>query len=262
MKINIIIPAYNEEKRISRTLEEYGKFFKNLKKQKKLDFEILVVINNTKDKTEEIVRNYLKKYKEIKYLNFKQGGKGFAIIEGFKDALNKKNDLIGFVDADMATSPEAFYDLIKDIKNYDGIMGSRYVKGAIVKPKQSWQRIMVSRMFNFLIRSLFLMPYKDTQCGAKIFKRKALERIIDRLGVTEWAFDVDLLYQLKKDGLNIKEYPTIWSNKDYSHINFLKAGPRLVSSIIRLRLINSVFEPLLRQIKFILRIGNKIFNKK
>ena len=65
MKISLIIPAYNEEKRISKTLEEYYKFFKNLKKQEKLDFEIIVVINNTKDRTEEIVKEYSKKYKEI-----------------------------------------------------------------------------------------------------------------------------------------------------------------------------------------------------
>lgn len=241
--ISIIIPAYNEEKRIGKTLEEYGKFFENLKKQKILDSEIIIVINNTKDGTEEIVKSYSKKYKNIRYLNFKQGGKGFAIIEGFKEALKNKNSgVIGFVDADLATSPEALYELIKNLGNYHGIIGSRYVKGAVVKPRQTMQRVIVSRIFNFLIRSLFLMPYRDTQCGAKIFKRQVLEKVINESIITKWAFDVDFLYLLRKHNFGIREFPTTWSDKEYSKINFLRAGPLMALSIIRLRIMNSPFK--------------------
>ncbi len=245
--ISIVIPAYNEEKRIGNTLEEYGRFFNNLKKQKILDAEIIIIINNTKDRTPEIVKTYSKKYKIIKCLNFKQGGKGFAIIEGFKEALkNKKSDLIGFVDADMATSPEAFYELVKNINESDAIIGSRYIKGSVVKPKQTWKRIFVSRIFNFLIRVLFLMPFRDTQCGAKIIKRHALEKIINKLLITKWAFDVDLLYLLRKYGFKTKEFPTAWSDKEYSTINFMKAGPLMALSIIRLRIVNSPFRDFMR----------------
>lgn len=245
--ISIIIPAYNEEKRIGKTLEEYERFFRDLKKKKLFDFEIIVVINNTKDRTEEIVKKSCKKYKEIKYLNFKQGGKGFAIIEGFKEALkNKKNELIGFVDADLATIPQAYYELVKNIGRYDAIIGSRYVKGAVVEPKQTMQRIFVSRVFNFLIRSLFLMNYRDTQCGAKLIKRNVLEKIINKLVITKWAFDVDLLYLLRRHNFRIREFPTVWSDKEYSKINFMKAGPLMALSIIRLRLVNSPFKRVMK----------------
>ena len=260
MKISIIIPAYNEEKRIGKTLEEYGKFFKILKKHKNFNFEILVVINNTKDRTEEIVRKYSKKDKEIKWLNFKQGGKGFAITEGFKDALKRDNDLIGFVDADMATSPKAYYDLITNIENYGGAIASRYIMGAVVKPRQSLARIFVSRIFNFLIRILFLMPFADTQCGAKVFKRKTIENITYQLGMSQWAFDVELLYLIRKAGFKIKEHPTVWADKEYSHINFMKAGPRMALSIVRLRLINSPVEPLLRSLRIIAKFIDNLIN--
>jgi glycosyltransferase involved in cell wall biosynthesis len=247
MKISIIIPAYNEEKRIERTLKEYAEFFKNLKKQKLIDFEILVIINNTRDRTPEIVKNFSKKYKEIKYLNFKEGGKGFAITEGFKEAMKyKKNELIGFVDADMSTRPEAFYDLVNNIKNYDGIIASRYVKGAIVNPKQSIQRIIVSRIFNLLIRTLFFMNYKDTQCGAKLFKPYVLKAIIDELVITKWAFDVNLLYCMKRKGFKIKEFPTVWSDMEYSKLNFKKSGPLMALSVLRLRIVNSPFKDFMR----------------
>lgn len=246
MKIGIIIPACNEEKRIGNTLEEYGRFFKELKKQNILDFEIIIVINNTKDRTEELVKFYSKKYKEIRYLNFKEGGKGFAIIQGFKDALKRENDLIGFVDADMATYPDAYYDLIKNLSDYDGILASRYVKGSIVNPKQSVQRIIASRVFNLLIRTIFFMNYRDTQCGAKLFRTKTIETIIPDLSITKWAFDVDLLYLLKKNGLKIKEHPTVWRDREYSKVNLKKAGLKMALAIIRLRLINSKLKDIIR----------------
>ena len=241
-KVSIIIPAYNEEKRIGNTLEKYGEFFKLLKKQKKLDFEIIIVINNTKDKTEEVVKTYQKKYKEIRYLNLKPGGKGFAIIEGFKDALTRKNDLIGFVDADNATGPEAYYDLIKNIKNYDGIIASRYAKGSIVTPKQTLLRIIESRIFNLLVRSVLMIPYRDTQCGAKLFKRKAIELSVSKLKLSKWAFDIDLLYAMNKDNFRIKEHATNWSDKTGSHVNVVKTGPMMALAVIRLRILDSIFK--------------------
>jgi len=242
MKLSIVMPAYNEEKRIGKTLQEYSEFFDHLSKKEKFNYEIIVVINNTTDKTEEIVKKYLKKDKNIKYLNFKKGGKGFAIIEGFKDALKRKNDLIGFVDADLATPPSAFYYLVKGIGNNNGAIASRYVRGSIVKPKPTLRRYIVSRGFNLLSRALFMMPYKDTQCGAKLFKREAIKNTIHKLSLSRWAFDVDLLYTLRRQGFRIKEVPTIWSDRKYSKINFVRAAPMMALGIIRLRLINSPFK--------------------
>lgn len=249
------MPAYNEEKRIDNTLEAYSNYFEELRKNKELDYEILVVINNTKDRTEEIVKKYNKKNNQIKYLNFKQGGKGFAITEGFKDALKRNNSLIGFVDADLATTPEAFHYLIKNMSNNcDGAIASRYIKGSIVKPKPTIQRIITSRIFNFFIRTLLFMPYRDTQCGAKIFKRKAIERTLPSLSMSKWAFDVDLIYRLRRLGYKIKEFRTTWSDMKYSKINFLSAGPWMALGVIRLRLLNS-------PLKDFIRIYDKLLNR-
>jgi glycosyltransferase involved in cell wall biosynthesis len=257
MGLSIIIPAYNEEKRIEKTLKEYWKFFKN----KKIDFEIIVVLNACKDNTLKIVKNINKKYKEIKYLNFKQGGKGFAIIEGFKYALKRNNDLIGFVDADMATSPKSFYDLVKNINNYEGIIASRWLKGSLIK-KRTLLRTLTSAGFNFLVRSLFLFNYRDTQCGAKLFKRKTIEIVIPKLKLTEWAFDVNLLYLCKINKLKIKEITTIWEDKENSKINNLpKTSFQMFSGVIRLKLIESKIEPLAKQLRFIAKLGNNIINK-
>jgi len=236
MKILIIIPAHNEEKRISATLENYASFFNKFMKK---NYEILVILNGCKDNTLKIVKETAKKYKTIKFKNYIESGKGFAIMEGFKEALKHKTELIGFVDADNATSPGAFYDLIKNINIYDGIIASRYVKGAIVRPKQSIQRTIASRVFNILVRVLFIMPYHDTQCGAKIFKKDALEKILPKITTSNWAFDVDLLYKAKKSKLKIKEYPTIWQDKTGSKLDLKKASIQMLFAAIRLRMLNS-----------------------
>lgn len=246
MKIAIVIPAYNEEKRIGPTLDAYSAYFDMLVKKKELDYEILVVINNTRDKTENIVRQKEKKNKHISHINLVQGGKGLAVIEGFRDALKRKNDLIGFVDADMATPPSAFHFLIKNIDGLDGVIASRYIKGSIVNPKPTFARIFVSRIFNAFIRAILLMPYRDTQCGAKLFKREAICRVLPQLAHSQWDFDVDLLFTLRKLGFIIKEVPTIWSDKKYSKINFIKAGPFMALGVLRLRFLNSPFYGLVR----------------
>jgi glycosyltransferase involved in cell wall biosynthesis len=237
-RVSIIIP----EKRIGKTLKEYISFFKEKKSIKELkDFEILVVLNACKDKTIEIVKEEQKKSKELIYLNLVPGGKGFAITEGFKDSLKRNNDLIGFVDADMATSPKAFYDLVKNINKADGLIASRYIHGAEVRPKQSFQRIIASRTFNFLIRCLFMFKYRDTQCGAKVFKRRVIEKITPELKITQWAFDVNLIYLCKRKGFKIEEFPTKWQDKEYSKINLMNAGPQMASAVVRLRLFYSPF---------------------
>jgi glycosyltransferase involved in cell wall biosynthesis len=248
MKIGIVIPAYNEEKRIGRTLKVYGDFFK---KNLKIQHKILVAINNTKDRTLEIVKKEKLRNKNIDYINLKKGGKGYAITEGFRYLLKKRYDYIGFVDADIATPPEAYFDLINNLDNYDGIIASRYIKGAIVEPRQPLQRIIISRFGNFIIRTLFFLPYHDTQCGAKLFRSFAIEKVLDELSITQWAFDIDLIYNLKKRGFRIKEQPTIWRDTEYSKLDLKKASIQVFFATFQLRLYNSPlkkFMPLLKKI--------------
>ncbi|MBS3085476.1 glycosyltransferase [Candidatus Pacearchaeota archaeon] len=250
--LSIIIPAYNEENRIGKTLEAYGSFFKRIKKSKKIKkFEILVVLNACKDDTIGVIKKFKKKYKEIRFLDFEQGGKGFAIIEGFRHASARGIELIGFVDADMATSPESFYDLVKKINGYDGIIASRWKNESVIKTKQTFLRIITSRGFNLIVRIVLHLLYSDTQCGAKLFKKKAIEKIINEKIITEWAFDVDLLYNLKQNNFKIKEIPTVWEDKRGSKLNLMKVPLQMFASVVRLRLVHSPF-------KFIVRLYDKL----
>ncbi len=244
--LSIVIPAYNEEKRIGSTLQAYSDYFESKRKKSNLDYQILVVINATKDRTEEIVKIYSNLNKRIKYLNLTPGGKGYAIVQGFLYSLEKKYQLIGFIDADMSTSPAAFYDLINNIEDYDGIIGSRWISDSVISQKQSFLRRVASRIFNFLVKSLFLMDYEDTQCGAKIFKRESMEKIIKKISITQWAFDVNLLYLCKKYNFKVKEHPTSWEDKGDSKLKVVKTSLKMFFAIIRLRIINSPFKDIVR----------------
>ena len=240
------MPAYNEEKRIGATLKEYSIFFKNVVKNKILDYNIIVVINNTNDRTEEIVHGLMKDDKRISYIDLLRGGKGYAVIEGFKLALKKDFDYIGFVDADMATPPEELFKVIMETKKYDGAIADRYLKNSEIRPSPSMKRLLARRIFNFLIRTLLLVPYGDTQCGAKFFKKKVLESVIHKLSMSQWAFDAELLYHVHKQGYKIKTVPTKWYDKEYSKINFWRAGPWMALGVIRLRLLNSYLRSFVR----------------
>ena len=242
MNLCIIIPAYNEEKRIGQTLLEYSAFFEEKRKKiKGFGYEILVVINNTKDRTKEVVIQNKKNNNNIRYINLEKGGKGYAVTEGFRDAIKGKNDFIGFADADNATNAGSFWKLVDNIGINGCALASRYLKESAVNPKQSINRVIASRIYNMLIRAIFLFPYKDTQCGAKLFSHNALKEIIPSLTMSQWAFDLEILYLLRKKGFKIIEVPIEWSNKGDSKIDLARSGTFMVLGVIRLRLIHSPF---------------------
>jgi glycosyltransferase involved in cell wall biosynthesis len=225
MKLSIIIPAYNEEKRIIPTLEDYYNFF--TKKFKK-DFEIIVVPNNCKDNTLEIVSKFSKNKKNIIIKNIEKiNGKGLAVIEGFKIA---KGELIGFTDADNSINPENFYKLYENLKENDGIIASRWIKGAVVSPKRTIYQNISSFLFNIVARILFNLDYKDTQCGAKLFKKELAHKLSKKVTESKWSFDVELLYLCKENNRKVIESPINWKDAEGGTVTF-KAG---IESIIRL----------------------------
>lgn len=240
MKLSIIIPAYNEEKRIERTLRTYSQFFEN---KKNIETELLVVLNGCVDGTHTIVERISHELGSvIRILDLEAAGKGLAIKAGFADALKRGCELIGFVDADMATKPEYFFDLIMALENNEGVIGSRYMPGAQVYPPRPWIKRWGSRIiYESLVRLLFGLPYHDMQCGAKVFKRHSLAHITPLLTVRQWAFDVELLYLYKKYGYQIKEHPTVWYDQDHSKLT-LKSGLRMLGSLFVVRLRHSPFK--------------------
>jgi len=239
-KISIIIPAHNEQQRIKRTLDAYITFFNALKDKQICQADFIVVLNGCVDDTITVVGVIQATHNNVHIVDIKPAGKGLAVKAGFLDALHRTNDLIGFVDADMATSPQAFYDLIAHIDECDGIIASRYMPESKVYPPRPWIKRWGSRLvYEPLVRLLFGINYYDFQCGAKIFRREVINKIACQMVVKRWSVDVEILYLCKKFGFKIKEYPTEWHDQVGSKLRF-SSGFSMHTSLIALRLKHSV----------------------
>lgn len=234
MKLSIVIPAYNEEERIGAMLDVYAPFFISRYGD---DVEFVVVVNGSRDRTAEIVRAYAGRVKQVApIVEPRAVGKGGAIMIGARAA---RGDLVGFVDADGATPPEAFQDLVDHIGDAGIIIASRWIPGAVVSPPQPLKRRIASRIFNALVRYVFKLKISDTQCGAKLMRRDALQVVLPRLGLTRWAFDVDLLFQLRRGRFAIIEWPTTWHDVGGSQLKVGRASLEMFVAITRLRLLYS-----------------------
>lgn len=206
----IVIPAYNEEQRIEKTLLSYFNYFRSCAN---LTTHFLVVCNNCSDQTVEICKHLQQDYPELNFMDLKPGGKGFAIKQGFLKALEYKDiDYIGFVDADMATKPPYFYELICKIEGHDGAIASRYKKGARVWPNRPFLKEIGGKFYNWVLRHNFHLDVRDTQCGAKLFNYETIQQVAPNMKEIGWAFDLELLYLCQLFDKDIVEVPTTWSD--------------------------------------------------
>jgi glycosyltransferase involved in cell wall biosynthesis len=203
----VIVPAYNEEDRIRELLDQMpgsgGKF--------------IVVCDGTDD-TPEIVRSFSRENPDLDLVCLtysRRLGKGGAVREGFSSA---SGPLVGYMDADGSTSLSQMEGLIDAIDGADGIIGSRWLPGSLITTRQGCVRRLESRVFNLMVRLLFSLRYSDTQCGAKVFKKAAIDAVIGDMISTGFEFDVELLWRLSRKGFRVKELPITWKNQGASRV--------------------------------------------
>lgn len=215
--LSVIIPAYNEEKRLPKTLEEIDKY---LSKQS-YDYEILVVNDGSKDKTAEVVRCLTPGVKHLRLIDNKENyGKGYVVKQGMLEA---KGEYRIFTDADNSTSIDQIEKMWPEFeKGYDVIIGSRDVKGAVLNPPQPWLRNVILGEGFKLIRKIIigLWEIQDSQCGFKGFTDRAANEIFPRCKINRFAFDPEILVIAKKLGYKIKEIPVYWRNDLESKVKF------------------------------------------
>lgn len=242
----LLIPAYNEERRIEPVLRDYARFFQQSYSGK---FQIVVVLNGCTDDTMGVVRRVAAEFPEIlRAQEFKEPiGKGGALIEGLK--LAAFGDLIGYVDADGATMPQAFLDLVRHIGDADCVVGSRWLPASIIHKSQVGSRQFASRVFHTIVQLLFHLNIHDTQCGAKVMKREVVEKVHSYLRIADMAFDINLLVAIKRAGYHIREVPTEWTDKAGSKVVLFRSSLTMFLSVVRIRLIYSPFYKMLRPLR-------------
>lgn len=216
--LSIIIPAYNEERRIKKTLIYISDFLR----LNKISFEIIVVANNCNDGTVALLSQIKSdSIPEIVIIDIPREGivgnmKGYAISVGMKKATGRYHI---FIDADNATSFESVISFMKLVDiGYDVVIGSRYVVGSDVVRKQPFYRVLLSRMSNLLIRLVLLPRIYDTQCGFKMFSQKSSKEIFSQVTVPGWGADMEMLAIAQTLGYKISEAPIRWEAQDESTV--------------------------------------------
>ena len=233
--ISLVIPAWNEEDRLPSTLENYLPVLKELN----IDHEVIVVTDGSNDRTAEVALDHARQ--GVRVLRFEHKlGKGGAVLEGFR---RSNYSIVGFIDADSPVAPCDVATLIAAVSECDGAIASRWLDQSIFDHPARASRIALSKTWNLLVRMLLGLHVRDTQCGAKFFRREAIERVLPRITLTNWAFDAALLFHLTKAGFSIRELPVHWKSDPRSKLNVFRAAPTMFISLVGLRLMNSSVLP-------------------
>lgn len=213
--LSVIIPAYNEEKRIHKILEAADSYFR----KQDYDYEIIVVNDGSKDKTAEVVNQFKSKIKNLKLIDNKENhGKGYVVKQGMLAALGKYRL---FADADNSTSIDQVEKVLPYFKEgFDVVIGSRAIKGAQILNPQPFYRVLLGKLGNIIIQIFAVWGISDTQCGFKCFTNKAAKDIFSRQTIYRWGFDVEILAIAKYLDYKIKEVPIVWINDPISHVKF------------------------------------------
>lgn len=226
--LSIIIPAYNEAKRLPKTLSEIDKY---LSKQN-YNYEILVINDGSKDETSDVINGL--NIKNLRFIDNKENhGKGYVVRQGMLEAKGKYRL---FTDADNSTSIDQVENILPWFdKGYEVIIGSREVAGAKLAVPQPWIRRFLGGTFRFIVNVFTgLWEIKDTQCGFKAFSDKAVDDIFPRLTLDRWAFDVEILCLARKLNYKVKEVPVVWINDLESKVNF-KGMVKMFFEVLQVR---------------------------
>ncbi len=227
----MVIPAYDEEERIQRTLERLHEYFS----EQDYSWSVTVVSDGSKDRTEEIVQAFSKDHPNFHLLAYKPNkGKGHAVRHGM---LNVDGELLLINDADLATPIEEIEKLLPSIREGKDIaIGSRPLKESNLEIRQPIHREMLGRMFNFAVQTLAIRGIKDTQCGFKVFKKPVAMDVFKRCKFDGFSYDFEALLIARELGYSIAEIPIRWRHQDGSKVNPVRDGIRMLRDLVKLRL--------------------------
>ena len=230
--LSIVVPAYNEAARIGKTLKEISNYF-----EKRGDsYEIIVVDDGSRDDTQAVVEKLaLPNLRLVSYGNNR--GKGFAVNFGVKSS---RGEWVLFTDADNSTPINQFDRLWLQTDSHQIIIGSRYLKDSHIAIRQGVPRIVLGRLGNLLIRALLLPTIRDTQCGFKLFSRRAAEDIFAAQTIWHWGFDMEILRIATEHGFKIKEVPITWLNDEESKIQSNRVFAKTLMELFTIKK-NSLF---------------------
>jgi len=227
MSLEIVIPAHNEQHRIGRTLTAYRN------ELRAPDLRLTVALDDCTDSTADIVAQHAGQDSRVRAIAYPRLGKGGVLTESFRSS---DADVMAFVDADCATPPSEIPILTETLvaTGADIAIASRWHPSSVLPRPRSIGRHIASAGFSRAVRTVFSLPFRDTQCGAKVLTRQAAHRVMPLLSSRDFVFDVDLLVTACALNLKIAEVPTVWIDQDGSRVRLLHDTTRMAASLARL----------------------------
>ena len=225
MRLDIVMPAHNEEERIDRTLRAYRDACP------RAGVRFLVALDSCTDRTADIVRAHQRADRRVQAFEYPKLGKGGVIVETFS---RSDADLVGFVDADCATPPRELLRLAHAARRVDGAIAWRPHPASLLPARRPLSREITSAGFAGCVRVLMGLPYRDTQCGAKVLRGSVVRDVLPRMASRDLLFDVDLLAAAREGGWRVVEVPTVWIDQEGSRVNAVADSRRMGASLLRL----------------------------
>ncbi len=229
--MTIVIPAYNEERRLPESVRKIIGFMRRDPRVR----EVVVVDDGSSDGTGRLLRELAATDDRIRIVSYwPNAGKGYAIRRGILDASRGHAVLVS--DADLSTPLEELDELAGALATHDVAIGSRALTRSRIGTSQAWYRRWMGKTFNRLMRILTGLPFGDTQCGFKLFTAEAAQRIFAEATVDRFAYDVEALVIASRLGFRIAEVPVRWDNSPDSKVRIVRDSLRMLGDIVRIRL--------------------------
>lgn len=240
MSLSIVIPAYNEEKRLPPSLKKIHGWIK----KQRLSYEIVVVDDGSTDNILAKLKESKKRIKNLKIISYKPNkGKGYALQKGM---LAAKGNIVIFTDADLSTpisEAEKLMDRLKE--GAEVVYGSRFVADSKVLAKASGIRNLMAQIFNLGIRTLLLYGPKDTQCGFKGFTRSAARKIFRDIKSSSVLFDLEIFLLAHKFDFKVAEVGVVWKHDPDSRLTYnLKKSLVVWLELLRLKFLYKIILPI------------------
>jgi len=231
LDLSVVIPAYNEERRLPRAIEQIGSYLS----AHPLRSEILVVDDGSTDATPKLIEEYRGKYQDMRLIsNGRNRGKGFSVRHGMLEA---RGEIALFTDADLSTPIEEADKLLRALREdgYDAAIGSRALDKSLIEVHQSAFREQAGAFFNRLVRAITGIEFSDTQCGFKAFRRKGTRIIFEQQRIEGFGFDPEILFLAKRHGLRVAEVPVRWSHDAGTKVHVVEDGLRMFADLLVIR---------------------------
>lgn len=228
-RISVVMPAYNEARRLPETLAQLNSFASSDGRIS----ELIIVDDGSRDDTAAVVNAARGGSLPIRLITYRSNaGKGYAVRRGVMTA---SGDTILITDADLSTPISEISSLLAALDHADVVIGSRALARSEVRVRQAWYRQKMGRTFNSLMAAITGLPFRDTQCGFKLLRTDAARRIFTQATVDRFAWDVEILMIACSMGYRVEEIPVVWINSPDSRVRILRDSSRMLFDTLRMR---------------------------